>query len=161
MHARKAFAYCCVLLICCTGAYATDREFHDIVSEISATFHTQPMHIPFMSMVSFFVGVARPAGVKNLDLAVFENLDTHDADGEALLAKIRGVVGGGWRPFVTVRSHRAGHEELTLIHLKPDGRDYKMLITTLESNEATVIELKLNPEAVIAKVDTLRDHKAN
>lgn len=133
--------------LCSTGAHATDREFTDIVRAISDEFHTRPLHIPMFGLVNFVTYVVRPAGTKHIDLAVFENLGPQRHSDRDLAGMIQGMVGGAWKPFVQVRSHRNGGE-MVFIYMRPDGRDCKLLLTTIEPNEATVIQLKLNPDAL-------------
>lgn len=139
------------LLACfigCAAAHATDREFRDIVNAISDEFHTRPMHIPFFGLVNFVTFVARPAGTKHIDLAVFENLDTRGRDARDLTRAVRSAVGGGWKPFVQVWSHRGGHDETVLVYMRTEGRNCRLLVTSIEPNEATVVQLQLNPEAL-------------
>ncbi len=134
--------------LACTAAHATDREFKDIVTAISDEFHAKPTHIPLMGLVNMVTYVARPAGTKHIDIAVFENLDQNERSGADLAQSVRRAVGGSWRPFVQVYSHHPGHEETTFVYLRMEGHDCKLLVTNIESNEATVVQLQLNPEAL-------------
>jgi hypothetical protein len=142
---RTVFIAC---TLASTAAYAADREFRDIVNAISDEFHTRPLHIPFFGLVNMVAYVARPAGTKHIDLAVFENLDSRDRDGRELAQSIRRAVGGAWKPFVQVWSRRGGHQETVLVYMRMEGHDCKLLVTSIEPNEATVVQLKLNPEAL-------------
>ena len=135
-------------VVASTAAHATDREFKDVVNAIADEFHTRPTHIPFFGLVNVVTFVARPAGTKHIDLAVFENLDSHDRDGRDLAQSIRRAVGGAWKPFVQVWSHHGGREETVLVYMRLEGHDCRFLVTSIEPNEATVVELKLNPEAL-------------
>ncbi len=134
--------------VACTAANATDREFKDIVTAISDEFHAQPTHIPLMGLVNFVTYVARPAGTRHIDIAVFENLDLHERAGRDMPQSIRRAVGASWKPFVQSYTHRSGHEETTLVYIRMEGHDCRLLVTSVEPNEATVVELKLNPEAL-------------
>lgn len=127
------------------SALAVDRDFKDIVRLISDELHAKPMRIPLFGLVNTFAFVARPAGVKHLDIAVFENVDGHQFAGN-LRMKLDRVVGHGWRPFVSVQSQRGG--ERVVVYMQPDGKDCRLLVTTLQRNEATVIQLSLNPEGL-------------
>jgi hypothetical protein len=136
------------LALACTAAHATDREFKDIVTAISDEFHAKPTHIPLMGLVNMVTYVARPAGTKHIDIAVFENLDAHERSGADMAQSVRRAVGSAWRPFVQVHSNRSGHEETTFVYMRMEGHDCKLLIANIESKEATVVQLKLNPEAL-------------
>lgn len=129
------------------SAHATDREFRDVVDTLADAFHTRPTHIPFFGLVNVVTFVARPAGTKHINLAVFENLN-YDRDGRDTIRLVRRAVGEAWKPFVQVWSHRDGHEETVLVYLRMEGHDCRFLVTSIEPNEATVVELKLNPDAL-------------
>jgi hypothetical protein len=142
---RLAFVACA---FACTAVHATDREFKEIVSAISDEFHTRPVHIPLFGLVNMVTFVARPAGTKHIDLAVFENLGNHDRSGRELAQAVRSAVGAGWKPFVQVWSHHGGQEETVLVYMRMEGHDCKLLVTSIEPNEATVVQLKLNPDTL-------------
>ena len=131
-----------VLLLLAVAGNAADREFHEIVRAISDRYHTRPVNIPFMGLVNTFTFFARPAGASRIDLAVFEDL----GDGRMEPEELRRMVGGSWKPFVQVHSRKSG--ETTLIFMRPEGRDTRLLITTMERREATVVGLKLNVDAL-------------
>jgi len=127
---------------------AADREFKDVVETISEEFHTSPTHIPLFGLVNMVAFVARPAGTKHIDLAVFEHLDTGDRDGRDIAQAIQRAVGQAWKPFVRTISNHGGHLESVFVYVRPDGRDCKFLVATIEPDEATVVQLKLNPDAL-------------
>lgn len=131
-----------------TTAGAADREFADIVREISAEYHTRPLHIPLFGVVKVVTFVAHPAGTKQLDLAVFEDIETEGHDSAALARRIGRIAGAAWKPFVQVRSGHNGHQETTLIFMRCDKSDAHLLIATLEPREATVVHVKVHPEAL-------------
>jgi hypothetical protein len=132
--------------LCAPSMLAVDRDFRDIVRMMSDELHAKPTRIPLFGLVNTVAFVARPAGVKHLDLAVFENIDGHSLASD-LRSKMDRVVGRGWKPFVQVMSQRAGRE-MVLVYMKPEGRNCQLLVTTLERNEATVIQLNLNPDGL-------------
>jgi hypothetical protein len=93
--------------------------------------------------VNFATFVAHPAGVKHLNLAVFENLDLDENTAKDLAEAIRSV-DDGWRPFVRV----VGHAETVLVYMTQDRNDCRLLVAAIENSEVTIVELKLNPEAL-------------
>jgi hypothetical protein len=134
--------------LCCAALQATDREFRDIVRAISEEFHVKPTHIPFLGLVNVVTFVARPAGARHIDLAVFEGLDARRRAGQDLPKAIRDAVGGGWKPFVQVWSKRKGSEETTFVFMRGEGRNTKLLVAAVERDQATVVELLLDAEAL-------------
>jgi hypothetical protein len=128
---------------------AVDREFKEIVRAIGDEFRARPKRLPFVGgFVNFVTFFARPAGAKHIDFAIFENLDTRGRTGEEVRDLVQRAVGRGWRPFVQVYSRRHGHQETVLVYMRPEGRDCRLLVTTVERHEAVVVQLKLNPEGV-------------
>jgi len=133
------------LMLAGAALEGAERGFDDIVQAISDHLHARPVHIPFFGLVNFATSVAHPAGVKHLDIAVFENLDL-DARAQSDLAETIRSLGGDWRPFVQVR----GHGETVLVYMAQQRNDCKLLVAAMESGELTVVELKLDPEAIQA-----------
>jgi hypothetical protein len=149
------------LTLCGLAANAADRDFKEIVRAIANEYHTEPTHIPLLGLISTVTFVARPGGTKQLDLAVFENLKTEGHDGAKVAARIREIVGASWKPFVEVRSRKKGKEEITLIYMRPEGHDFRMLITAIEHDEATVVQLKLNRAAIRRWLDNPIDEASD
>jgi hypothetical protein len=135
------------LMLSCIAVQGAERGFDEIVRAISDQLHTRPVHIPFFGLVNLATFVAQPAGVKHVDLAVFENLDLDEDAARDIAAAMR-ITGGGWKPFVQVRSWKHGNQETVIVYMAADQRDCKLLVMTLESREATVVEVRLNPEAL-------------
>jgi len=129
----------------CAAVNGADKEFKEVVRAISAELNTRPMHIPLMGLINAAAFVIRPAGTKHMDIAVFENV-TEDHDGREVARLIRKAAGGDWKPFVQTYSD---HGDASLVYLRPDGKnDIKLLVATVGSSDATVVELKLNPDSL-------------
>jgi hypothetical protein len=147
-------------LVTAASLHAADREFNDIVRAISQEFHTRPTTIPFFGIVNVFAETLRPAGTHHIDLAVFEHLTDHDRDGRNLPEMIQAAVGHAWKPFVKVRSFKNGSEETVLVYMRQEGpKDWRLLVTAVERDEATVVQLRLNAEALAQWVKD-PEHKA-
>jgi hypothetical protein len=142
---KAALILMAVWMLSCAVMQGAERGFDDIVRAISNQFHTRPLHIPFFGLVNFATFVAQPAGVKHLDLAVFEHLDL-DGRGSKDLAQAIRMADGGWEPFVRVHSEA----ETVLVYMAQQRSDCKLLVVTAETGEVTVVEFKLNPAAMQA-----------
>ena len=130
------------LLVSSAVLQAADRPFDDVVRAISDEFQIHPTHIPFFGLVNFASFMVHPAGVKHLDLAVFEDVQLDRRDLEKVIRSAR----PDWLPFVRVRERH----ESTFLYLTPEQRDCKLLVVSLEFDELTVVQVRLNPEAVQA-----------
>lgn len=143
---RSAIVAACLLTA--SSARAADREFSEVVRVISDEFHTRPTSIPLFGLVNVFTAAVRPAGTRHIDLAVFEHLSDHDRQGRNLTEALLIAVGRSWKPFVQVRSRRNGHEETVLVYMRQQGNEWKLLVTAVERDEATVVQLLLNADAL-------------
>lgn len=156
---KAALVIAASLMFSCAVLEGAEREFDDIVQAISDQLHARPLHIPFFGLLNVATAVAHPAGVKHLDIAMFENLDLGERAQSDLAETIRSS-GGHWRPFVRVRNRR----EKVLVYMAQERSDCKLLVITLEPSEATVMEVKLNPESLEVWLDSnrsLRGLRAN
>lgn len=134
-----------LLCICCAPATARADEFDAVVRNVRAACGGKKVRIPFLGLASFAAKVVRPAGVKNFKLAVFEDL-TRVGDMSGLGAAIGQSLGPEWRPLVRIRSERGA--EQTHVYVRDAGDNLRVMIVTLDGEQATVIRAKVNPEAL-------------
>lgn len=139
-----------LVLILPAASPAKDRQFSAIVHRIQTHYQKRPMR--FMGLFCFVANRVRPAGIKNIKLAIFEDLDAsrHPA-GADLDSFMRGVAGPEFQPFVRVRSRRDG--EQTFVYGRELGQDFELLVVSLEHNEACVVKLRVNPEEMSKWID--------
>ena len=158
MSPGRMFAAACL----CSGmAFGADAEFRDIVRAIADEYHTRPIPMPGFGLVNLVTFLARPAGTRHIDLAIFENLQDHGRSGRSLAQEIPRIAGETWKPFVRVRSLRHGREETVLVYMRWEGSACRLLVTTIEPAEAVVVEIKLNPEALARWLDEPRESAAH
>src|SRR5580693_5489026 len=132
----------------CARANAADREFKDVVAAISEEFQTKPMHIPLMGLVSGVIKVVHPAGTKQLDVAIFDDLDASTGSGRTLAESVRRAVGRWMQPMVQDRQMNNRQEQTTLVYMFEKGKDVNVLTVIVEKDEAIVTEVRLNPEVM-------------
>ncbi len=153
---------CAILLACGTFApcaLAGDHAFAEIVGAISSEYHARPVHIPFFGLAKTVVFVARPAGTRQIDIAIFEDLETEGHDSAALARRISEMAAPGWKPFVQVRSNVTG--ETTLVFVQSEKAGTRLLVAALQRREATVVQLKVNPDALRRWLDDPAGEIAN
>ncbi|HEY4767117.1 MAG TPA: hypothetical protein VIH75_25835 [Candidatus Sulfotelmatobacter sp.] len=135
-----------------TLAFAGEPEFRAVVNAIETQYGVRRTHIPMLGFALFFV---RPEGVSGMKLAVFEDFHPHTS-ADKVIRLVENSLGPGWYPFVRVRSRNSSHGdgteasdgETTLIYASPSGGKLRMMIVNLESEEASVVELKLSDHAI-------------
>ena len=124
------------------SAASAGSDFDLLVRAMESNYGTKRLQIPFMGVANFFVKVARPAGTKDFKLAVLEHIDdTLHPSAEQLETTFQPQ---GWRPFVKVVSRKSG--ERVHIYARQSHRDHELLITTLERNEATMVQVRVDAE---------------
>jgi hypothetical protein len=129
---------------------AGDGDFKAVVRSIESNFGARRMRIPMFGFARFFINVARPAGVRNLDLAIFENLHISSNRFQDLDDAVRGAAGGRWQPMVRVRERN----EWVCIYARPDGKnDMRLLIATIEQDETVLVHVKVRPETLARILD--------
>jgi hypothetical protein len=141
------------------AAFAGDAEFDRIVKAIESRYGTKPLHVPFMGLANFAIKVAHPEGAGGFHLAVFEGLrDLKSAEGPGEWRErdrfMDSLAGKNLHPLVRVHSRHDG--KATYIFMGPASKSSKstrVLITTFERDEATVIEVKADIETLLKSLD--------
>src|SRR4051794_4932410 len=122
-------------------------DFDWLVREFSRQSAAKPVHIPLFGVARFVVAAGHPVGTSELRLAVFRDVDLEPQRFTELTDT---VVGTSWTPIVRVRSRNG---ESTNIYAQPSGKDLRVLLTVLDSGEATFIRVRIRPEALMKFVD--------
>ncbi len=148
MNRARSYAVPAALLLAFfLSAPATARadDFDTVVKNVRAACGGKKVRIPFLGLAGFATRLVRPAGVKSFKLVVFEDL-TRAGDVSGLGAVIGQSLGPEWRPLVRVRSGRGAGQ--THVYVREAGDNLKVMIVTLDGQQATVIRAKVNPEAL-------------
>lgn len=135
-----------LLLLLAPAARAGDPDFKAVVRAVESDLGIRRTHIPLFGTAMFFVRAARPEGVKQLDMAIFDEAGDSRPDFARFEKIMRRAVGERWTPMIRVKDRRG--DELTYIYVKAAGRDWTMILATFSPGEAVLIHLKLGPEAL-------------
>ena len=143
---RKTLSFACGVIIAlfapAQSAFATD-DFGKIVHHIEANYHVHRQHRWVMGLAGFTVKFWHFAGVKSLKGAIFENQPFVNAASDTRFDEIvRAAMDSGWQPMVQSWDRHTG--ERTYIYAQDLGKDMKLLVVNLESNEAVVLQLKVD-----------------
>ncbi|HLK18416.1 MAG TPA: hypothetical protein VKT81_05645 [Bryobacteraceae bacterium] len=138
-----------VFLVASGAVLVAESEFDHVVKEIEVHYHTKRTHIPFLGLANLVVKVARPAGTSEFKLAIFEDLKAIDEGDEQDLDRfMRGISSSRLRPLVREHSRRDG-ESVYIYADNDDMRATRMLIATFQRDQATVVEVKVDMNALI------------
>lgn len=149
---NKTFTFACLvvaaLLIPVQNAFARD-DFGKIVHHIEVNYHVHRQHRWVMGLAGFTVKFWHIAGVKSLKGAIFENQPFVSAASDTRFDEVvRAAMDSGWQPLVQSWDRHSG--ERTYIYAQEvsskHGQDMKLLVVSLESNEAVVLQVKVDPK---------------
>jgi hypothetical protein len=105
-----------------------------------------------MGFAGLTVKVSQVGGVKTMKMAIFEDQQLRGSGSDNEFDEVmRKALRSGWSPVVHTWSRRSG--EHTYIYARSDGRDLKVLLATVEPNEAVVMQLKVDPEKLEAFIN--------
>jgi len=143
--AARATAALLLSILVCAPAQVRADEFDAVVRNVREACGGKRVRIPFLGLASFATRLVRPAGVKSFKLAVFEEV-TREGDVSGLGEALGRSLGPEWRQLVRVRSGRGA--EQTHVYVREAGNNLKLMIVTMDGDQATVIRAKVNPEAL-------------
>ncbi len=136
-----------VLTVACLPLPVAASDFDWLVREFSCESGAKQVHVPFFGLARFVVAVGHPAGTTDMRLAIFERGDLESPRFSALTDS---TVGSSWKPMIRVRSRNG---ESTNIYVRDQGKHLSILITSLDGNDATFVQVRLEPRALIRFVD--------
>lgn len=147
----KTFTFACLMLAgvftTAQNAFARD-DFGKIVHHIEVNYHVHRQHRWVMGLAGFTVKFWHVAGVKSFKGAIFENQPFVNAASDTRFDEVvRAALDSGWQPLVQSWDRHTG--ERTYIYAQEvsakNGKDMKVLVVSLESNEAVVLQVKVDP----------------
>lgn len=125
-------------------ARADDPEFDAIANHLKSYYNARRVHIPLMNLAHLFVHFAKPAGVKSFKVAIFEHLNfTEGKTDTELGALMRNALNPEWQPLARVRTHDG---EQVYVYAREDGANVKLMVVTIDHDEAVVARVKFSPE---------------
>src|SRR5215216_5893633 len=156
MIARKRFipilaAIIAILTLAPAAAVAGDNSFSSVVKHIKSNYKAKQQG--FFGMVTFArlaVRIVKPAGVKNFKVAMLKELDysrgPRPGQGE-FHAFIRSKIDPIWSPLVEYSSPR--EKQWTYVYASQDKENVRVLVVTLQQEQAFVVQTKFSPEKLI------------
>ena len=142
----QALLLAATLLLPYATAHANDKEFDAIAHHLKSHFNAKRRNVPFMGLAKLAVGVVRPAGVKSIKIAIFEELKfSGTEDGKTLALAMQNALGQEWQPLVRVRQRNG---EQTYVYARDEGKNIKLMVVSLQPEEAFVARVKISPDAL-------------
>jgi len=131
---------------------ARDKEFGVLVHYVESHYHVHRQYRFLLGFACLAVKIAHPEGVKGMKLALWENEKIRaKSDADDFPDVVKAGLAEGWQPMVRVWSRRNG--ERTVIFAKPDGKDMKLLVATVDQEDAVVVQVKIDPDKLSGYID--------
>jgi hypothetical protein len=125
-------------------ASAKGDHYEAIVKHLKTKYQAKKLKIPFVWLARFAVKVVRPAGVESFSITMFENLQFSRATlDEEMQSAMRNSLSADWSPILRVRSRE---DEQAYMYMREEGNSVKIMLVTIDKNQAAVIRAKFNPE---------------
>lgn len=145
--------FCQTLILSLVILSVTDRalagdDFGKITKNIEKHYNAKKKKIPFLGLAGFFVKVARPAGVKNFKVAIYEDENFARRQRDLEFDKtFRQSISKKWKPML--RSNSRSGSARTYLYTQQSGKDIELLSVTFTNRQAIVAQAKVNPDALV------------
>ena len=147
----KVFIAIILLTFASTAAQAKEDDFKSVVKMIEKFYGVKHQGIPFLAKAGMKVATTaarikggqarRIAEAGSIKLAVFENQD-FDRDFTNFRTSLNGVLNTTWIPLIQTLS--ATTQDQNYIFLREAGDKYNVLVITITSRDATVVQVNLS-----------------
>jgi len=139
------------LLMCIPATTFAADPFKDIVRAMEHEYGVHHSGLPWFAR-AFMKPALWRSGVSGLKVANFENVSFSIGTPQLRIADcIERTIGPEWQNVVRVHSRH--DNEITYIYMRPNGPRFTMLVVSVESHEATVVQMTLKLEELAKWVD--------
>jgi hypothetical protein len=140
-----------LLTLAPAAALAGDESFSSVVKHIKSNYHAkQQGFFGAMMLARFAVKIIKPAGVKNFKVVLLRDLDYSEAPsprGGHFHSFIQTKIDPQWAPLVQYSSPR--EKQWTYVYITREKDDVKLLVVTLQQNDAVVLQTKFSPARLV------------
>jgi hypothetical protein len=134
-----------------SAAFADDKSFSSVVKHIESQYNGKRQGTyGGVSFARFLVKVIKPAGVKNFKVVMFKTIEFPDGStrrGMNFHAGVRSRINKEWTPLVQYSS--PSEQQWTYVYAHFLTKDVKILVVTLQKEQAFVVQTKFSPEKLI------------
>lgn len=148
---KRLFIHAMILLAVLSIGYRTasaqsNNGFDVIAKHLKTRYQAKKRSIPFFGLAKFAIRIIKPAGVKSIDVSLFEDLkNTNELPDNELSGLMRNALSAEWQPLVSVRSRNG---DQVYIYATEAGKDLKLAVLVINQREAALARVKINPDAL-------------
>lgn len=132
-------------------AIANDNSFSSVVKHIESQYNGKRQGTyGGVTFGRFLVKMIKPAGVKNFKVVIFKTVEFPDGSpsrGMKFHAGVRTLINKEWTPLVQYSS--PAERQWTYVYAHYLTKDVKVLVVTLQKEQAFVVQTKFSPEKLI------------
>lgn len=132
-------------------ALADDKSFSSVVKHIESQYNGKRQGTyGGVTFGRFLVKMIKPAGVKNFKVVIFKTVEFPDGSrsrGLKFHAGVRSLIHKEWTPLVQYSS--PAERQWTYVYAHYLTKDVKVLVVTLQKEQAFVVQTKFSPEKLI------------
>ena len=133
------------------SAFADDKSFSSVVKHIESHYNGKRQGTyGGVTFGRFLVKMIKPAGVQNFKVVIFKTIEFPDGSsrrGMNFHAAVRSRINKEWTPLVQYSS--PSERQWTYVYAHFLTKDVKVLVVTLQKEQAFVVQTKFSPEKLI------------
>lgn len=136
---------------------AKPNEFKAVVNHFKNKYHAKQMRIPFVfGLVGLGARFYTKGAIKGLKIAIFPDQDlSHAIQDRSFDATLANSFDTNWSPMIRMYSKK--DPQRTILYAKEDGKDMKVVLASMESDNAVVVSFKINPGALARFIEKHQD----
>jgi hypothetical protein len=150
---QRFFLNALVLLVILSVAYSTavaqkssEGGFDAIAKHLKTRYQARKKSIPFMGLAKFAIRIVKPAGVKSINVSLFEDLkNTGELPDSELSIMMRNSLSAEWQPLVSVRQRNG---DQVYVYATGAGKDIKLAVLSINQTDAVLARVKIDPNAL-------------
>lgn len=136
-------------IVLLSASCAGGRDFGRLCRAVDSQPGVQRQRVPFFGLARVGVKMIKPAGVHDIRLALYEHSTGFDGAAASIDSAIESATRDGWSPFLKVREADGSR---TTMWIRPQERVMEMLLLVHEPEESVVMQLRMDPEILFAKI---------
>jgi hypothetical protein len=131
-----------ILLVITAATASQASDLKKVVRAFEKDFGVHQQHIPMMGFAMFAARVASGFQMPGVKVAMFDNGALSQVPSLELERSLRRALGPAWQMFVKTTSRHG--EEQSWILVRPEGKQFRMFVATVEPSEVSLVEMKVS-----------------
>jgi hypothetical protein len=129
-----------------SAAAQSNQGFDAIAKHLKTRYQAKKKGILFLGLAKFAIRIAKPAGVKSINVSLFEELkNTGELPDSELSALMRNALSAEWSPLVSVRQRNG---DQFYVYAAEAGKDIKLAVLVINQTDAALLRVKIDPNSL-------------